>query len=218
MSDPIRFAKDANPWPEPGTELGRTVTAFDRFHYIVALNEGGHVSEEQAAAIGDPGGETMWGITEVTLRGLGIDKRPAELTPAEARAIYFEHYWKPVRELCRVEPALALMAYDFGVQSGPRQAARTLQRVVGATADGIIGPRTLTFTRVNGIVPTILDYATARRDLLRGWVSRDSRREVLRKGLAHRVDRVMRSAFAELATGDAQFRHMAELWRGGLGD
>lgn len=35
------------------------------------------------------------------------------------------------------------MAFDYGVNSGPAQTARSLQGIVGVTADGIVGGQTV---------------------------------------------------------------------------
>lgn len=199
-----------NIFPPPGTVIGTTLPVFDRFHLIVAHNEGGHVSEEEAKRWGDWGGETMWGITEVTLRGLGLDLDPEDLTQEQAREIYREHYWRPVRDLCQASPGVALAVYDFGVNSGPRRAVRYLQRIVGTADDGIVGPNTIALVRHYGALPAILDLSRERRRMLRHWVAKDPRREVLREGLMLRVDRVERAAVKEAVDDEAMAQ---DLWR-----
>jgi lysozyme family protein len=45
---------------------------------------------------------------------------------------------------CGALPAgLDLEVFDFGVNAGPGEAVKALQRIVGVTADGSIGPITL---------------------------------------------------------------------------
>jgi lysozyme family protein len=64
------------------------------------------------------------------------------LTRTEVDPFYRALYWDSVRadEL----PALIRYAvFDAGVNSGPATAIRWLQQAVGATPDGVLGPKTL---------------------------------------------------------------------------
>lgn len=90
---------------------------FARCHAVTAKWEGGW--SNHAA---DPGGKTMYGITEAVYhswlksKGQGA-KLVRSISRAEAEEIYFERYWKPVGG-----PTLAvgvdLATYDAGVNSG----------------------------------------------------------------------------------------------------
>ena len=65
-----------------------------------------------------------------------------KLTPAVAKEIYRTAYWN--RMQCGALPAgLDLEVFDFGVNAGPGEAVKTLQKIVGVTQDGSIGPITL---------------------------------------------------------------------------
>jgi len=65
------------------------------------------------------------------------------MTKTEAVEIYRANYWIPAR--CGDLPGgIDLMVFDFGVNAGPRTAIKCLQKAVGVTEDGSIGPRTLT--------------------------------------------------------------------------
>ncbi|KKB09418.1 glycoside hydrolase family 108 protein [Devosia chinhatensis] len=90
---------------------------FARCHAVTANWEGGW--SNHAA---DPGGKTMYGITEAVyhswLKSKGQGAKPVRnISRAEAEEIYFERYWKAVGG-----PTLAvgvdLAAYDAGVNSG----------------------------------------------------------------------------------------------------
>ncbi|MEQ8406036.1 MAG: glycosyl hydrolase 108 family protein [Oceanicaulis sp.] len=114
---------------------------FDRAMEAVVKWEGGFVNHPD-----DPGGATNLGITRNTLsgwRGRPVSvEEVRDLTYEEAKAIYRTLYW----DVCRcgeMEWPAALMVFDASVNHGVRQAARFLQRAVGVTADGIIGPITL---------------------------------------------------------------------------
>lgn len=119
----------------------RFVEALD----FVLRHEGGYVDHPR-----DPGGATNMGITLRTLaawRGATVTKEDVRtLTIDEAKEIYRTNYWNVMRcdELPR---GLDLAVFDFGVNAGPGRVARILQRIVGVTADGSIGPQTITAVR-----------------------------------------------------------------------
>ncbi|MBB6262144.1 lysozyme family protein [Paenochrobactrum gallinarii] len=105
-------------------------------------HEGGYVNNPK-----DPGGATKYGITHRTLaahRGVA-SVTPAQvkaLSKAEATEIYRRSYWvQSGGDLLPV--GIDFMAFDYGVNSGPAQAVKSLQRVVGVTADGIVGGQTV---------------------------------------------------------------------------
>lgn len=103
--------------------------------------EGGFVNNPR-----DPGGATNFGITKATLqawRGWPITADDVRaLKVGEAMAIYRANYWKPAG--CAGLPlGVDLMVFDCAVNSGVRTSAKLLQRAVGVTDDGAIGPDTL---------------------------------------------------------------------------
>jgi lysozyme family protein len=114
---------------------------FDRCVTVTFAQEGGF---SQSAS--DPGGATNLGITHATLeswRGRPTSVEDVrELTREEAVEIYRSNYWLPAR--CADLPSgVDLMVFDFGVNSGPRTAVKTLQKAIGVTDDGSVGPKTL---------------------------------------------------------------------------
>ena len=130
-------------------------SVFDRCLAFTLAREGGYVNDPH-----DPGGATNMGVTLGTLSSWrGSPVTPADvqsLTREEAAAIYKARYWTPLR--CDDLPqCVALMVFDCGVNSGPGTSAQMLQRVVGVTPDGIIGPKTIAAT-----------YAKPLRDVLQG--------------------------------------------------
>jgi lysozyme family protein len=106
----------------------------------IILREGGYVDHPA-----DKGGPTKYGITRATLsrwRGHHVTAAAVQaLTIEEARDIYVTWYIEQPGFIALAEP-LRGQVVDFGVTSSPVQAVKTLQRVVGAKADGILGPRT----------------------------------------------------------------------------
>lgn len=110
---------------------------------LVLGHEGGYSN-----APTDRGGPTRFGITARTLgawRRLGRAATPAEveaLGRPEAVAIIARHYAEPVG-FDRLPAGLDYAMLDYAVNSGPAQAVRSLQRVLGVVpVDGVCGPVT----------------------------------------------------------------------------
>ncbi|HUC16979.1 MAG TPA: glycosyl hydrolase 108 family protein [Acetobacteraceae bacterium] len=81
---------------------------------------------------------TKYGISAASYPTLDI----ANLTEAEAEAIYQRDYWTPIQG-DSLPQALALVIFDAAVNSGVSQSVQWLQVVIGATTDGNLGPETL---------------------------------------------------------------------------
>jgi lysozyme family protein len=134
---------------------------FDACMPFIFKAEGGY-SDNPA----DPGGPTNYGITLATLRAYeGDPNLTAEdvkkLTPAVAKEIYRTAYWN--RMQCGALPAgLDLEVFDFGVNSGPGESVKTLQRLVGVTQDGSVGPITLAAVAQFNVGDLISRFAQAR--------------------------------------------------------
>ena len=90
----------------------------------------------------DPGGKTRFGITEAVARQAGYTGDMRELPVNLAKRIYLDSYWRPVRA-DDLPPGVRYIVFDGAVNSGPAQSALWLQRALGVTADGVIGPKTL---------------------------------------------------------------------------
>lgn len=118
---------------------------FDACHAITAKWEGGW-SDHPA----DPGGKTMYGITQATLSAyLGRPATDVEirtLSRQQATAIYRDRYWKRVAG-DELPPGVDLCIYDFGVNSGPDRSVKSLQTALGLKADGWVGELTLSAIR-----------------------------------------------------------------------
>lgn len=81
---------------------------------------------------------TKYGVSAMSYPRLDIKN----LTLAQAKAIYKEDYWDACR--CDELPAgVDYLVFDIAVNHGVKDGATFLQRSVGATPDGVIGPRTL---------------------------------------------------------------------------
>lgn len=97
----------------------------------------------------DNGGPTNYGITLDTLRlyrGTDVTKDDVRsLTVVEAMDIYKKLFWDKIRGDELVNP-VAFMVFDVAVNSGVGLSIRNLQRAVGTTVDGVMGPKTLALT------------------------------------------------------------------------
>lgn len=166
---------------------------FDACHAITAKWEGGW-SDHPA----DPGGKTMYGITQATLSAyLGRPATVAEirtLSKAQATAIYRDCYWKRVGG-DQLPPGVDLCVYDFGVNSGPDRAVKSLQTALGVKADGWVGELTLTAIRDRNprdLINALCDRRLAFLKSLPTWSS-------FGKGWANRVADVRKRALAMAA-------------------
>lgn len=110
---------------------------FEQAFNKVLLVEGGF--SDHAA---DPGGKTMYGITEAVARQVGYRGDMRELPLDLAKRIYKDRYWDTVKAE-QLPPAVRYVVFDAAVNSGPGQSAKWLQRALGVADDGVIGPRTL---------------------------------------------------------------------------
>jgi len=108
-------------------------TNFSRAMDFVLRWEGGYVNDEN-----DAGGETHWGISKRAFPDLDI----RALSEDKARAIYRTDYWDKISGDDLPAP-VSLVVMDYAVNSGVSRAAKALQRIVGVTRDGQIGPQTL---------------------------------------------------------------------------
>jgi lysozyme family protein len=152
---PVQAPAPAKPADQQG------LARFDACMPFIFKAEGGYADNPA-----DPGGPTNYGITLATLRAYeGDPNLTAEdvkkLTPAVAREIYRTAYWN--RMQCGALPAgLDLEVFDFGVNSGPAESVKTLQRLVGVTQDGSVGPITLAAVRQFNVGDLIGRFAQAR--------------------------------------------------------
>lgn len=120
----------------PDLEVSTHSLGNDVFHRAVEFvlsEEGGYVNDEY-----DPGGETKYGISKRAHPTVDI----ANLTRDQAKQIYYEQYWVPIRSIAEHNPNLAIAVFDTAVNMGVRPAIRLLQVALGVTADGVIGPQT----------------------------------------------------------------------------
>jgi len=114
---------------------------FDKCLEMLLHHEGGYVWHPE-----DPGGETNLGVTRAVYeQWVGrqvMDGEMKTLTPDDVAPIYKKNYWDKVRG-DDLPAGLDWAAFDWAVNSGAGRPAKAIQRCVGATQDGAIGPKTL---------------------------------------------------------------------------
>ncbi len=110
------------------------------FHRLLG-HEGGYSDHPD-----DPGGATMWGVTERVARAQGYQGAMRDLPIDTAKAIYRALYWDAIRA-DDLPPALRYAVFDAAVNSGTQQSVRWLQAAVGADVDGMVGPQTMMMAR-----------------------------------------------------------------------
>lgn len=133
----------------------------------IGLSEGGYVNNPR-----DPGGPTDRGITQKTFDAwnhrLGLPSRPVKgISKATAEAIIAAQYLAPIR-FDDLPSGLDYALADYSVNSGPAQAARTLQRILGVEPDGVIGAITLDAIKGRNVEALIVALCEARMRFLRG--------------------------------------------------
>lgn len=157
---------------------------FNKALETILHHEGGFANHPK-----DPGGVTMLGVTkrvweEWTGKPATIADMRA-LTPERVAPLYKARYWDKVRGN-DLPAGLALCVFDFAVNAGVSRAGRYLQRLVGASQDGIVGRGTLqavqAFVTAHGVPEAIRRYQQMRRDYYRqlptfktfgrGWLRR----------------------------------------------
>ena len=170
---------------------------YETFFDELIKHEGGFTDDER-----DPGnqrgdghgnkGSTNLGVTAKVWAEWTGEPAPIEvmkqLIKAHIKSMYKARYWDAVQG-DQLPSGVDISVADFGVNAGPSRAAKRLQRVVMATQDGKIGPKTLSM--VFNMEPAILldKYAEAREAFYRslktfeiygrGWLRRNN--EVLAK-------------------------------------
>ena len=161
--------------------------------YIFA-SEGGYSDHRS-----DPGGSTNLGVTQKTLaawRGHPVSKDDVRnLTKEEAIEIYEAQYWKAVGA-DKLPEGLDYAVADYGINSGPARAVKDLQRVLGVTADGVIGVQTLAALKGKSTVRVIEDLCGRRLKFVQGL----STYATFGRGWKSRIDGVRTKATA-LAMG-----------------
>ena len=114
---------------------------FNEALKAILKHEGGYVNHPK-----DPGGRTNLGVTQkVWEEWVGHpvgEKEMRELTPGTVAPMYKKKYWDAVKA-DELPTGLDYLMFDFAINAGPGRAAKTMQKAIGTTPDGAIGPKTM---------------------------------------------------------------------------
>lgn len=114
---------------------------------FILSKEGGYNNDKD-----DRGGATKFGITLATWRKVGYDKNGDGvlneedvklLTEEDFHRVFKRNYWDACKADLIKDQSVANLLVDFAYNSGVARVSRFIQRIVGVTADGIIGSKTI---------------------------------------------------------------------------
>ena len=170
------------------TEKQMAAENYQKCLEMILHHEGGYVNHPK-----DPGGETNLGVTKRVYEDFGGTKDMKDLTVEDVAPIYEKNYWGRMK--CDEIPSgLDLCVFDFGVNAGTGRSAKFLQTMIGTTADGGIGPNTLSkladYVDENGIEDTIKNFQAERQSYYEGLGTF----ETFGKGWTRRVTETTESA------------------------
>ena len=141
----------------------------------------------------DPGGMTNLGVTKRVWEewvGHSVDEQEMRgLTPAAVAPMYKKKYWDKIHG-DDLPSGLDLVVFDACVNSGGSRASKMLQKVLGVTQDGVIGPQTLLKASTANTSKLIADYNAERLAFLMALPTWDT----FGKGWKRRVEEVTEQA------------------------
>lgn len=160
----------------------------------VLEHEGGFVDHPE-----DKGGVTNWGITQSayeTFIGKTVTKEEMLIMPkGNAIAIYKEMYWDKIKGDFIKSYAKSFILFDQAVNRGPKSASKQAQKIVGVTADGVIGPQSIKAINDFNEKKFIDLYISDSKQFYKNIVSRDPSQMVFINGWMNRVSSIEKYAY-----------------------
>jgi lysozyme family protein len=160
---------------------------------LILEYEGGYVNNPN-----DKGGPTNKGIIQKEYDTYRKTKNlPIQsvkfIQDSEVADIYLNEYW--IAGCCDKLPyPINLVHFDTCVNCGNRQAAKFMQRTVGAIADGAIGQKTLNsvdiFLKTKKMIDLINGYLQYRSNFYYGLVEKDPSQKVFIVGWQNRIKKL----------------------------
>jgi len=149
---------------------------------LMLASEGGYANHPS-----DPGGMTNLGVTKrVWEEWVGRESNEKEmrsLTKEMVEPLYKRKFW----DACRCDDlplGIDYLVFDMAVNAGVGRSAKLLQHCVGVSADGAIGPITITAVKSKDPEELIEKFSEARELFYRGLTTFD----VFGKGWLNRVE------------------------------
>ena len=154
---------------------------------MLLKHEGGFVDHPK-----DPGGRTNMGITQAVyekyLNRTVTEEEMKNIKIGDVRIIYKENYWDKIKG-DDLPSGVDFCVFDWAVNSGVSRASKALQKIIGAKADGVIGPNTLKAVESADSEVIIQQLTEAREDFYKrlstfdtfgkGWLSRNEKTAML---------------------------------------
>lgn len=140
----------------------------------------------------DPGGATKWGVTLNTYRMYyGMYRTENDLknmTEDQWNNIFIRGFWDRALATQIVSQSVANMLVDWGWNAGMKTAIKAIQRILGTTQDGIMGPITIGF--INRAEPRDLfnKLYEARKNYYKDLILRRPSMAVFYKGWMNRIN------------------------------
>lgn len=191
--------------PVPSRKPQMTPQGMSRFEVALefALKWEGGFSDHPD----DKGGPTNKGVTQKTYdewrrsQGEVTEKSVVFISEEEMKTIYRANYWQAAR--CdRFAPNIDWLMFDIAVNSGPRGAARIIQRALNTvnsetarvSVDGVVGPQTIAAAHALDAVELGRAIISERLDLFDRIVKNDASQAVFLKGWRNRTNDLARAA------------------------
>ncbi len=143
----------------------------------------------------DRGGATNKGVTIATFRQVyGQDKTKADLkalTDKQWAYIFKTLFWNKCKGDDIADQSIANLLVDWTWNSGVINPVKKLQRILGITADGIVGKKTLAALNNRSPLPIFGALKQARIAYYKAIVARDKSQQKHLKGWLNRVDAII---------------------------
>lgn len=142
------------------------MSSFDDAFDALMGNEGKFVDNPK-----DPGGATMWGVTERVARASGYTGPMQDLPRDTAKAIAKVLYWNPLC-LDEFDARVAFQIFDANYNGG--HPVIWMQGAAGAKVDGLLGPKTIAAVQAVDPLRFILRWNSLRLTYytsLRAWAT-----------------------------------------------
>jgi lysozyme family protein len=150
------------------------MSSFDDAFAALIGNEGGYSNNPA-----DPGGETMWGITDRVARANGYTGAMKDLPLETAKSIARKVYWDPY-QCDAFDPRVAFQLFDAAYNGG--HPAQWLQQAVDVSVDGVIGAITIAAVRAVDPLKVVILFNASRifyytslgtwESFGKGWINR----------------------------------------------
>ncbi len=142
----------------------------------------------------DRGGLTKYGVAQNANPRVDVQN----LNLAGAMRVYFDSYWTTAK-CAQIPYPVQIMHFDAAVNHGVGTAAKMLQEAVGVTADGAIGPATLSKMREIPPVELINRLNAIRVARFNRIVQRNPSQQMFLRGWLNRAAAVHKYTLAQLA-------------------